>query len=131
MALQHRAFLFDAKGFQTKISPLLQILENGNARPVFNEALKVVHETNSEGWILNSLGDWLFDIEEVDDIGKPYKVKIDSKLGNPDHLDPSMIGYWLLIVMSEFLKECNGIGIDYSILKFCLEKVGWNRDEIY
>jgi hypothetical protein len=130
MAMFQQGFILDVKGFQNKIAPILRMVEEGNPRPLFFEALEVAHHTNSDDWILDDVGSSLFDIQTVGFMGSPYDSPIEMQLENPGSLDPALLGYWFLIILSEFLQETTGIGTDYGILQFCLEEIGWKQKDI-
>lgn len=124
MALTHKAFLLDAKAFLQKIHPLLNRVEEGSIQPLYQAALEVIDQTNPEDWILADIGSRLLDIRKVKrKEGKSIDFDMEQ-LENGSGIPPSDIGYWILLIFSCYLKKCNGIGYNYSILEWCLEKIG-------
>lgn len=130
MALRHKAFLLDELGFLEKITPILVELDKGNSRPLFASAVEVV-QSKRENWILSSIGDVLYDITQYDYTGRPYQEPFNDKFDKSWYLFPPRIGYWLVIVFSDYLRYCTGIGNNYELLSFCLEKIGWKVEDIH
>jgi hypothetical protein len=131
MSLNHHGYLLELNNFHNNVSQILKSLESGDAGPLFKNALKITQQKSAETWIFSDIGDTLFDISKFDDSGRPYMSPIETKLSNGYSLPPSLIGYWLFIIFSEHLHTCKGIGNDFEILAFCLEKSGWKNKDIH
>lgn len=129
MALIHHAFLFDADSFRQKIDPLLDALYEGSAEPLFNTALEITQSTSQDA-VINIIDANIVDISVKNFVGIPYKEPIGPFLKTLSKLESSDLGYWFLIIFSKYLQECGGIGPDFEILAWCLEKVGWRPEDI-
>jgi hypothetical protein len=129
MAIRHRAYLLDSTAFQLEVAPIINILDQGNLYPLFNKAVSVFEQGSVEDWPLNSSGESLLDITKFNCSANPWEKQIEEILYEPENVHPSEIGYWLLIFFSQFLEECAGIGINYTILDGILDERGWSKRE--
>ncbi len=129
MAIRHRAYLLDSTAFQLEVAPIINILDQGNLYPLFNKAVSVFEQGSVEDWPLNSSGESLLDITKFNCSANPWEKPIEEILYEPENVHPSEIGYWLLIFFSQFLEECAGIGINYTILDGILDERGWSEED--
>ena len=125
MALRHRAFLLDSDRFKHEVQPLVDALDRGESKPLFNCANKVFKSGKTEDWPFTTIGESLVDISRFTSVGKPWKKPIEAKLNDLEFIHASNIGYWLLIIFSKFVDECTGIGSNYSILDGIQSEHGW------
>ncbi len=125
----HRAFLLNVGGFTKEIAPILTSLDRGDARPLYEKSVTIIRQTPPEQWILRLAGANLLDISKVDSMGRPWKTPIQGHLEDASTIPPYEVGYWLLIVFSNFVQRCVGIGYDYNILDGALFLLGWDQEE--
>jgi hypothetical protein len=130
MGTIHRAFLLDAHGFKGKIIPLIQSLDAGEAQPLFDQSVAIIEKMVNTEWILSLAGSNLLDIRQVNAAGRPWPNSIEDQLEYSFSIPPYEIGYWLLIVFSDYLERCPGIGSNYSVLKGVLEMLAWSQEDI-
>lgn len=114
MAIRHKAFLLDIEGFGSRVAPLIEQLDSGNPKPLYDEALSFAQANLDKPWILNRANHGLFDIQHYDHRGHPLEEK--RRITTGSQVDPWEIGYWFLIILSQYLAKLMGIGINYSIL---------------
>ncbi len=129
MALKHYAFSFDVNRFQKSISPLIAAVDEGNLRPLYDEANKTIQFMAQGAWLLDEAGSPLLGLDEIDRVnfaGVPRTQPIKEYLGDSNAVHPGDIGYWLLLVMSRYLEKSCGIGGDYPILETALANAGWS-----
>lgn len=129
MALIHHAFLLDADSFKRRIDPLIDALNGGSAEPLFQNAFEI-NQSVSPNSIINIINGNVKDISVKNFAGVPYKKPIRPLLKNLSKLESSDLGYWFLIIFSKYLSECGGIGPDFEILAWCLEKIGWKSEDV-
>ena len=129
MALRHKAFLLDAHEFREKVLPILVSLDSGDARPLYELALSTFRRTEPSKWVLGMAGSSLLDITKVNSVGLPANRSVEDLLRDTSAIPPSELGYWLLLIFSDFLQECPGIGVNYAILDRVLNMLGWSQDD--
>lgn len=129
MGLLHRAFLFDASAFRESVSVILKELDAGNAQPLFDRAETIVDRTKPDEWILRLAGAALWRIRKYDSSGRLREDPIEGQVANAGAIPSYEIGYWLFIVLSEFVQRCPGMGYDYSVLEWVLGELGWRQEE--
>jgi hypothetical protein len=130
MALTHRGFLLNAKGFEERATPILAALDAGDAQPLFAQAVLAFERTTPDQWPFRQCGERLLDIRKVDTTGRAWQEPIERQLGNIPALHPSDIGYWLLLILSAFVERRPDIDIgdDYPILDGVLQILGWSEE---
>lgn len=129
MALTHQAFLLEIDGFKKNITPVIDSLNSGTAETLYKNATQVF-QTNQKNWALNSIDGDLTNIQYQNFAGIPYKKPIEPLLNDLSNLQSADIGYWFLMILSTYLEKIDGIGFDFKIFEWCLEKIGWNADDI-
>lgn len=101
MSRYHQAFLLDNNGFQQRIQSSSLGLASGSARILFEEALRVVSELKND-WILSETEGPLMDISSTSFAGIPHKEAIDKKVDDCTKINPADLGYWFLIIFSDY-----------------------------
>ncbi|OQY31275.1 MAG: hypothetical protein DRI56_12920 [Chloroflexota bacterium] len=130
MALRHKAFLLNIDGFKKKLQPFIDELDSGNPKPLYYEALECTRKNNLDQWVFDSIGDKLLDISAYNSSGRFYDVPIETRLDQITNIESSELGYWLLIIFADYSQKISGIGIDYKILEYVLEKIRWKPSDI-
>lgn len=130
MALIHKSFLLDTNGFIEKSLPIIEGLNSGSALLLYEETTQILQKMDPNRWILNTAGSTLLDIHKVNFVGLPYKEPVEPRINDISRIESCDLGYWFLIIFSTYLQKNNGIGINYSILKWCLKEFGWSLEDI-
>ncbi len=125
MSLTHRAFLFYTSQFIEDVAPALSTLRSGSARLLYDKALKIAQNSDAKEWILRKAGAELIDIRVKDYVGVLRKKPIEAIVDDAGKLRTCDLGYWLLLVLSQYLKPLGSMGEDFPILAWLLEKIGW------
>ncbi len=130
MALRHYAYSFDVDGFVKSASPLVESVDKGDLRPLFEMTAKTIRNGFQGSWLLEEAGSRLPGEDELvrfNSVGLPRSQPVEDYLKNVVAPPFDEIGYWLLIILSRHLQEFSGIGADYSVLEAALGNVGWSE----
>ncbi|MGD8456828.1 MAG: hypothetical protein PVF83_10610 [Anaerolineales bacterium] len=128
MAIYHKAYLLDGKGFIHRISPILDALDNGNPKLLYEDVLSIIENSTEETWFFNELGYESLDNQKITLAGQPLD-KI-QKIPETSEIHPYDLGFLLMIIFSQYLVYCRGMGENYSILAKVLEKwMKWKETE--
>ena len=63
MAIKHTAFLLDCEGFRSRISPLVDALDNRDPTLLYDEALSII-DSSKDSWVFDSISYELINISE-------------------------------------------------------------------
>lgn len=85
--MHQSVFLFDYQRFRQDITPVLEALDRGNYGPLYEWQKRVVQSMKPEDWILHDEGTDLDSFEP------------EEQMNNSD------LGYWLLVVLSTYLRQ--------------------------
>ena len=130
MALRHYAYSFDVDGFVKSVCPLVESVDKGDLRPLFEMTAITIRNGFLVPWVLEEAGSRLPSEDELvmsNSVGLPRLQPLEDYLKNVVAPPPDEIGHWLLIILSRHLKVSCGIGADYSVLEMALGNVGWSE----
>ncbi len=130
MAFRHHAYSFDVDGFVKSASPLVESVDKGDLRPLFEMTAKTIRNGFQGSWPLEEAGSRLPSEDELvrlNSVGLPRSHPLEDYLKSVVSLPFDEIGYWFLIILSRHLKVPVGIGADYSVLEMALGNVGWSE----
>lgn len=130
MALFYRSYMFDASGFRAQMEGLVGSMQRGDLGPLFVDALNAVAKTPPEKFPFRSIGEDLIDIQTESVTGKHWERDIKLLLEDPSAIDQADLGYWVMLILSNYLVSAVGIGTDYNILQVALRDMHWSKNEI-
>jgi len=130
MAQYHRSFLFDTAGFREQMKPLIFSIHRGKFRSVYEDAACVLDDMKQEEFSFRSIGENLVDIQTESVTGKRWERDINRLLEEPSAIDQADLGYWVMLILSNYLVSAIGIGSDYLILQEALREAQWREKEI-
>lgn len=133
----HKASLFMYREFINKAQQLVKQVERGNYGPLRDSACEAVRRLQ-QVWPVSNLG-WIRYEDGVEksvltqewpllnhgEAGLATEDEIQS-LSNPTSQD---IGYWFLIILSEYLQSCPSPLGNWSVLDLALESLGWKQED--
>ena len=130
MALYHRSYLFDSSGFRGKMDGLMVSMFRGDFSPLFEDACHVVERTPAEKFPFRSIGENLVDIQTESVTGKRWEKDIKLLLEDSGAIGQADLGYWVMLILSNYLVSAIGIGSDTIILQEALREMDWSKSEI-
>jgi hypothetical protein len=133
----HQASLFKYKEFIKEALWLVEQVEQGNYGPLRDRTCEAVRRLQQE-WPISDLG-W---IKYEDDTEKSVLTQewpllnhgeagllAEEEVRNLSNPAPHDIGYWFLVVLSEYLQSCPSPLGNWSVLSTVLESLGWKQDD--
>lgn len=133
----HQASLFMYRKFIDEALWLVEQVEQGNYGPLRDFACEAIQRLQKE-WPINNFG-WIKYENNVEkgvltqewpllNHGEAGLVTEDEirNLSSPAAQD---IGYWFLIVLSEYLQPCSSPLGNWSVLNTVLESLNWKQDD--
>jgi hypothetical protein len=115
MSYRQSTFLFDYVGYKAAVAPIVDELDKNNLEPLKNivENVRKDH-VDHQKWILHNVG------TRLDNFALDQDVKYQN----------SLIGHWLLIMLSTFLLPAQSLEYGWSKFSLILHKLNWSKEDI-
>jgi len=109
---------------------LMVSMIRGDFNPLCGEAHHVVTRTPPEKFPFCSIGENLVDIQTESVTGKRWERDIKLLLEDSGAIGQADLGYWVMLILSNYLVSAIGIGSELIILQEALRESQWRKNEI-